>query len=102
MYEWFLLLIGYFYVVNGKDLDFCNINPNITKLCKKFGDYRANLVPKPWPTIIIPTVDLKSVIDVDENKKTMTVYLFLVTYWFDHEISVSKENSVSDNSNGKE
>ena len=102
MYEWFLLLIGYFYVVNGKDLDFCNTNPNITKLCKKFGDYRANLVPRPWPTIITPTVDLKSVIDVDENKKTMTLYLFIVTYWFDHEISVSKENSVDDNSNGKE
>ena len=60
MYKWFLLLIGYFYVVNGKDLDFCNTNPNITKLCKKFGDYRANLVPRPWPTIITPTVDLKS------------------------------------------
>ena len=101
--KWFLLMIVYYDLVNGKDLDFCNVNPNITKLCKKFADYRANLTPRPWPTIIIPTVDLKSVIDVDENKKTMTVYLFLVTCWFDHEISVSKNYSVvTDNPEEKE
>ena len=89
---WRFLSILCFYLVNGKDLDFCNTKTNLTKLCKKSGHYRPNLVPKPWPTMVTPYVDLKSVIDVDENKKTMTVYLYLVTYWFDQEISVNNPN----------
>ena len=86
------ILIFCLYLVNGRDLDFCNMNTNKTKLCKKSGDYRPNLVPRPWPTMVTPYVDLKSVIDVNENKKTMTLYLYLVTYWFDHEISVNNPN----------
>ena len=86
------ILIFYLYLVNGKGLDFCNTNTNKTKLCKKYGDYRPNLVPKPWPTMVTLYVDLKSIIDVDENKKTLTLYLYLVTYWFDQEISVNNPN----------
>ena len=61
------ILIFYLYLVNGKGLEFCHIATNKTKLCKKYGDYRPNQVPKPWPTMVTPYVDLKSVIDVDEN-----------------------------------
>ena len=86
------LLIFCLSLVNGKGLDFCNTKTNITKLCKKSGDYAPNKVPKPWPTLVTPYVDLKSVIDVNENKKTMTVYLYLVTYWYDQEISVNNPN----------
>ena len=86
------ILIFCLYLVNGRDLELCNVKTNKTKLCKKSGDYRPNLVPRPWPTMVTPYVDLKSVIDVNENKKTMTLYLYLVTYWFDHEISVNNPN----------
>ena len=33
------------------------------------GNYKANSAPKPWPVIVTPIVDLKNVLDVDQDKK---------------------------------
>ena len=36
------------------DLKLCSQPTNVTKLCKKMGNYEANSAPKPWPVIVTP------------------------------------------------
>ena len=77
-----------------RNLESCSQLTNVTKLCRKNADYNPWAAPKPWPANVTPTVDLKNVIDVDQDKKSLTVYLYLITYWYDSEIFVHAPDGV--------
>ena len=76
------------------DLKLCSQPTNVTKLCKKMGNYKANSAPKPWPVIVTPIVDLKNVLDVDQDKKSLTIYVYLITQWIDPEIFVHTPDEI--------
>ena len=75
-----------------RNLELCSNPTKITKLCKKEDDYKANSAPKPWPVNVTPIINIKDVLEIDQGKKSMTIYVYLITYWFDPEIYVHTPN----------
>ena len=97
MYIQWHILFNYLLIIlcvaqENLELELCEVETDVAKLCKKYEDYRPNDTPKPLPTIVTPYVDLKSVIDVSEDKKSLTLYIYLVTHWYDKEVSVHTPN----------
>ena len=93
MYIQWHILFNYLLIIlctaqENLELELCEVETDVAKLCKKYEDYRPNDTPKPLPTIVTPYVDLKSVIDVSEDKKSLTLYIYLVTHWYDKEVFV--------------
>ena len=72
--------------VQGGGLRLCsNSKVESIELCKKSNDYRPNVGPDK-PTFYDLVIDLKNIIDVDENKNTITAYVYIVTQWNDSRI----------------
>ena len=98
MTESLVIIVTFFGIIlqatSERNLESCSQITNVTKLCRKNADYNPWAAPKPWPTNVTPTVDLKNVIDVDQDKKSLTVYLYLITYWYDSEIFVHAPDGV--------
>ena len=70
------------------ELKLCSENVTKSQICKKSIKYRANSTPKPWPIILKSIVDLKNILAIDPDKKTMTADIYLIIEWIDPEINV--------------
>ena len=70
------------------ELKLCTENVTKSQICKKSIKYRANSTPKPLPTVIKSVIDLKNILAIDPEKKTMTVDIYLVMEWIDLGINV--------------
>ena len=70
------------------DLKLCSENVTKSQICKKSIKYRANSVPKPWPVSLKSIIDLKNILAIDPDKKTMTADIYLIVEWIDPEINV--------------
>ena len=70
------------------ELKLCSENVTKSQICKKSIKYRANSTPKPWPIILKSIVDLKNILEIDPDKKTMTADIYLIIEWIDPEINV--------------
>ena len=70
------------------ELKLCSENVTKSQICKKSIKYRANSTPKPWPVSLKSIVDLKNILAIDPDKKTMTADLYLIVEWIDPEINV--------------
>ena len=75
-----------------RNLELCSKPTKITKLCKKEENYKANSAPKPWPVNVTPIINIKDVLEIDQVKKSMTIYVYLITYWLDPEVYVHTPN----------
>ena len=70
------------------ELKLCSKNVTKSQICKKSIKYRANSTPKPWPIILKSIVDMKNILAIDPDKKTMTADIYLILEWIDPEINV--------------
>ena len=83
-----LLYFNYCSILVKAELKLCSENVTKSQMCKKSIKYRANTVPKPWPVSLKSIVDLKNILAIDPDKKTMTADLYLIVEWIDPEINV--------------
>ena len=91
IHYFFTLLIYFnFYgsILVKAELKLCSENVTKSQICKKSIKYRANSTPKPWPVSLKSIVDLKNILAIDPDKKTMTADLYLIVEWIDPEINV--------------
>ena len=70
------------------ELKLCSENVTKSQICKKSIKYRANSTPKPWPVSLKSIIDLKNILAIDLDKKTMTADIYLIVEWIDPEINV--------------
>ena len=70
------------------ELKLCTENVTKSQICKKSIKYRANTLPKPWPTVVKSVIQLENILAIDPEKKTMTVEIYLIMEWIDLEINV--------------
>ena len=66
----------------------CTEEVLVTQLCKKQDNYDPSMPSKPHPANVTAVLDLKSVLDVDADKKTITVYVYLILVWTNFELDV--------------
>ena len=83
-------------IVEAK-LKLCSEPVNEIQLCKQKIGYRANVPPRItsltdiWgkPVILTPILNLQNVLDVDHDKKSMTIYFTIEMHWNESRIGVS-------------
>ena len=90
--NYFFTLLFYFNfygsILVKAELKLCSENVTKSQICKKSIKYRANSTPKPWPIILKSIVDLKNILEIDPDKKTMTADIYLIIEWMDPGINV--------------
>ena len=90
--NYFFTLLFYFNfygsILVKAELKLCSENVTKSQICKKSIKYRANSTPKPWPVSLKSIVDLKNILAIDPDKKTMTADIYLIAEWIDPEINV--------------
>ena len=90
--NYFFTLLFYFNfygsILVKAELKLCSENVTKSQMCKKSIKYRANSVPKPWPVSLKSIIDLKNILAIDLDKKTMTADIYLIVEWIDPEINV--------------
>ena len=65
----------------------CNNSTNYVRLCRKYENYTFVQPPKD-PIMVIPSLDLKHVLQVNEQAKTLTVRVSILLEWKDDTVSV--------------
>ena len=90
--NYFFTLLFYFNfygsILVKAELKLCSENVTKSQICKKSITYRANTTPEPYPVILKSIVDLKNILAIDPDKKTMTADIYLIVEWIDPEINV--------------
>ena len=76
-----------FILIEGKLLK-CSANVSQTIICTENEDHMSDRVPRPIPRNIASIVDVKDIIGINEDEKTMTVYLHLIMEWQDPQLDV--------------
>ena len=61
-----------------------------TSICKLSKEFRNNFAPQPHPCVVTPIVDLRNILKVLPESKTITVDIHIILYWNDYEIILSK------------
>ena len=85
-----LLIFSFLTKVSGEGLRLCsNSNVESIELCKKSNNYRPNVGPDK-PTFYDVIIDLKNIIDVDQNKNTITAYVYIITQWNDSRLDYAQ------------
>ena len=82
-----LVLWALFSQIEGKLFN-CAENSNETIICTRNADYKSDRVPRPIPRNISSIIDVKDIIGINENEKTMTIYLHLIMEWEDPQLDV--------------
>ena len=77
-----LVLLTLFIHIEGKLLK-CAEKSNKTIICTRNVDYKSDRVPRPIPRDITSIIDVKDIIGINENEKTITIYLHLIMEWED-------------------
>ena len=78
-----LLLTSLFYSKTESSLILCSEKVSRVQVCQNKGTYRPNVTPYPRLCVVKPVVDIKDVLDIDPEKKTITVYLYIILQWVD-------------------
>ena len=87
-----LLLWDTIKIVNA-ELKLCSEPVDKTQLCKRMENYVANMPP--WnetsdnPAILTPIIYLEDILEIDHDKKSITIYVTIDMEWIDSEIGVS-------------
>ena len=76
-----------------KDLELCkDVEDEI--LCKLNEDYRLDYPPDPWPAKIQPVVRINEVIEVNENKQSLTILMKVIQEWIDPTLNVKNPQNI--------
>ena len=89
-------------IVEAK-LKLCSEPVNEIQLCKQKIGYRANVPPRItsltdiWgkPVILTPILNMQNVVDVDHDKKSMTLYFTIEMNWNESRIDVSTPEGIT-------
>ena len=84
----FSLLVKSSILIEGEEIKTCVDRVFTSQLCTTDSEYSVFNPPKPWPLVLNPMVDIKDVIDIDEEKQTMTVYIYMSLSWADDSLKV--------------
>ena len=87
-YVTFLLFQKSSTLIEGEKIKTCVDRVFTSQLCTTDSEYSIFYPPKPWPLALNPTVDIKDVIDIDEEKQTMTLYVYMSLSWTDDSLKV--------------
>ena len=82
-----LLLTSLLYSKTESSLILCSEKVSRVQICKKETNYRPNITPYPRLCVIKPVVDIKDILDINLEKKTITVYLYIILQWIDNSLS---------------
>ena len=85
--ELLIFLWSFFTNIEGQLLK-CPENANQTIICTINEDHMSDRVPRPIPRNITSIIDVKDIIGINEDEKTMTVYLHLIMEWQDPQLDV--------------
>ena len=83
----FIVLLLNLSVFVKSDLILCSEKVSRVQICKKETNYRPNITPYPRLCVIKPVVDIKDILDINLEKKTITVYLYIILQWIDNSLS---------------
>ena len=82
-----LVLIAFsflpFIQVSKSSLILCSEKVSRVQVCQNKASYRPNIPPTPRICVISPVVDVKDILDVDTEKKTITIHLYIILQWMD-------------------
>ena len=74
-------------VFTESELILCSKNVSRIHVCKKQANHRPNVTPYPRLCVIKPVVDIKDILNINVEKKTITVYLYIILQWIDDSLS---------------
>ena len=76
-------------------LPLCSVEKisEVPYLCKLNNDHCSACPPKPWPTKVTPIVNIKDLLNLDKDKKSLTVSAEIFLSWVDPAISVKTPNN---------
>ena len=83
------------------NLKLCSEPVDEIQLCKYKNEYRANDPPRieslsnPKPAILTPILTLQNVLNVDHNKKSITLYLTIELHWKESRLNVSTPEGIT-------
>ena len=83
------------------NLKLCSEPVDEIQLCKHQNEYRANDPPRiesyadPKPLIVTPILTLQNVLDVNHDKKTMTIYFAIELHWKESRLNVSTPEGIT-------
>ena len=86
-------------IVQAK-LKLCSEPVDEIQLCKYQNEYRANDPPNPKPAILTPILTIQNVLDVDHDKKSITLYFTIELHWKESRLNVSIPEGISFKSKG--
>ena len=69
------------------DINICT-NNYTDHVCFKNAFYKASVNPDPLPTMINITLNIKEVINVNEEDQTITMQMKLMAEWYDNRLDV--------------
>ena len=93
MWMFKVLLLWNTIVFANAELKLCSEPVDKTQLCKRMENYVANMPP--WnetsdtPAILTPIIYLEDILEIDHDKKSITIYVTIDMEWIDSEIGVS-------------
>ena len=81
-------------IIVNAELKLCSEPVNKIQLCKRMDNYIANKPPRKLnytdtPAILTPIIYLENVLEIDHDKKSITIYVTIDMEWVDSEIGVS-------------
>ena len=95
---YYLFIFCHIIIITKAELKFCSESVKRIQLCKMKDNYRVNGPPKSFstnPTILTPILNLQNILDVDHDKKYMTIYFTIETHWNNPDIGVSTPEGIS-------
>ena len=70
-------------------LKLCSDPVDEIQLCKYQNEYRANDPPNPKPVILTPILTIQNVLNIDHDKKSITLYFTIELHWKESRLNVS-------------
>ena len=81
-------------IVQAK-LKLCSEPVDEIQLCKYQNEYRANDPPNPKPVILTPILTIQNVLNIDHDKKSITLYFTIELHWKESRLNVSTPEGIT-------
>ena len=79
-----------FFKLNHAQLKSCQKEEDAAKICLKSNEGYL----KPFPLILTTRIELKEIVDIDEDEKSITIQMNLLTRWKDKGIDRSNASDL--------
>ena len=86
----FLIILTCLFKLNYADLNSCLREAEAPRICHKPNEgYK-----KPFPLNVTTKIELKQIVDIDENEKSITIQMNMLSMWKDSGIDRSNSTDV--------